>query len=80
MNYLNVEGIPGLARDKASGAIINTNSNEISTARARKYLQKLEKERVNRLEQDVNSIKQDIGDIRNLLIKMLEDKNGNNQS
>lgn len=80
MNYLNVDGIPGLVRDKTSGAIINTNANEISTARTRKYLQRLEKERVNRLEQDVNSIKQDIGDIRNLLIKMLEDKNGNNQS
>lgn len=78
MNHIGVKGNPGLVRDKNSGAIINSNVNEISTARTRKYLQKQEKERIDNLEKDVNSIKQDINDVKNILLKMLEDKNVNN--
>ena len=78
MSHIEVKGNPGLVRDKTSGAIINSNVRDISGARTRKYLQKQEKERISRLENDIDSIKQDMTDIKSILLKMLEDKNGNN--
>lgn len=80
MTYINVKGNPNLVRDKVSGAIINNNSGVISTARTRKYLQKQEKEKIERLESDVDLIKQDMGEIKNLLLRMLEEKNGSNSN
>ena len=78
MTYINVKRNPALVRDKNSGAIINNNTEVISSARTRKYLQKLEKEKIQRLEEDVDIIKQDMGEIKNLLLRMLEEKNGSN--
>ena len=46
MKFQNVKGHSGLVRDKASGAILNINNNEISEARRRKNAWLREQERV----------------------------------
>ncbi len=69
---IQVEGKPGLARDPNSGAILNINSDEIKTARAQKRTRKLEEERKKQLIEDVDALKQDMSDIKNLLLTIKE--------
>ena len=68
-----VEGYPGLARDPVSGAIININTAEIDRAKKIKRASKENQNRIDKLEQD-------IGEIKNILLKMLEEKHGTNSN
>ena len=67
-----VEGKPGLARDPNSGAILNINSDEIKAARARKRARKQEELKQKQLVEDVETLKQDMSDIKNLLLTIKE--------
>jgi len=71
--YLQVEGKPGLARDPRSGAIINTNKTEIAQSRNRKKLWKEQQE-------EISTLKNDISVMKEMLAKLLEDKNGTNSN
>lgn len=73
MSYMSVKGKPGLVRDKVSGAILNINSNEISAARKRKIALQTEKAKVENLQETVDSLKNDINEIKALLKKVLEE-------
>jgi hypothetical protein len=78
--YMKVDGSPHLVRDKSSGAILNINNSEASLARARKLERKLQKEKNENLHREVESIKQDVNEIKDLLNRILEVTNGNNNS
>lgn len=67
-----VEGRPGLVRDPRSGAILNINSTEIQAARARKIAMKKEKKRQRKVYEDVETLKQDMADIKELLLTIKE--------
>lgn len=67
-----VDGKPGLARDPNSGAILNINSDEIKAARARKRARKQEELKQKQLVEDVETLKQDMSDIKNLLLTIKE--------
>ena len=69
--HVKVEGHPDLVRDKNSGAILNINSNAMTAARERKKL-------FNDRQQEIKDLKKDVTDIKNILMKLVEDKNGNN--
>lgn len=71
--YIKVEGKAGLARDPKSGAIINTNKTEIAQARSRKKLWKEQQE-------EISTLKNDISVMKEMLAKLLEDKNGTNSN
>lgn len=70
--YIPVEGKPDLARDKKTGAIVNINKDEIRTARERKNLRKTQQAEFQQLRHDVDSLKEDISDIKLLLTKLAE--------
>lgn len=72
-DFTGVKGHPGLVRDKGSGAILNINNNEIREARKRKKLWKEQQE-------ELNTLKNDVSEIKLLLNKILEAKNGSNNS
>jgi len=61
MDLIKVEGQPGLARDKNTGAILNINSTEISRIKElranQRVLKKAEKEEITQLKSDVEQIK-----------------------
>ena len=71
--YIKVEGKTGLARDPRSGAIINTNKTEIAQSRNRKKLWKEQQE-------EISTLKNDISVMKEMLAKLLEDKNGTNSN
>lgn len=69
---IRVEGKPGLARDPNSGAILNINSAEIQAAKARKIAMAQEEERKKQLIDDVEMLKEDMSDIKELLLTIKE--------
>jgi hypothetical protein len=71
--YQRVEGSSGLVRDPRSGAIININKTEAAQARNRKKVWKEQQEEISTLKDDVTLIKE-------MLSKLLEDKDGTNSN
>ena len=69
MNYIKVEGHTNLIRDNNSGAVLNINKNDISAARKRK-LERRKKE------QEFEDLKNEVGDIKNMLTKIIEKLDG----
>lgn len=63
-----------LARDAKTGAIVNINSNEIEQARAVKMARKQKDHEVENLKEDVAILKNDIHDIKQLLLQLVEKK------
>lgn len=70
MKLIPVDGHPGLARNKATGAIININSSEMAQARKRK---KVSRDR----QEELKQLKSDVSEMKNMLNKLLEDQNVN---
>ena len=72
LQYINVEGSPGYARDKDTGIVINTNSSEIENAKKRKLLLKQKDEELINIKEDVKNLKSGLNEIKSLLTKMVE--------
>jgi len=70
-NLIPVEGRPNLYRDKNSGAIINTDASAYQ--QHLKYMQKTQSEqiRMETIENDVNSIKNEISELKSLLFQLV---------
>ena len=68
-DYVKVEGHSYLMRDGQSGAIINTNVNEMTQARVRKAQWKKQQNEVRELKSELQEMKQ-------LLNKMIEGNDG----
>lgn len=71
MDYLKIEGHSGLLRDKNSNTIINTNMNEYNEYIKKRNLKREESQKIQNLEDDFASIKEDIDEIKNLLRSLL---------
>ena len=71
MKLFKVKDHSGLARDMRTGAILNINKQEISAARKRK-LERREKEK------EFKDLKNEVGDIKNMLTKIIEKLDGSN--
>ena len=67
-----VKNMPGYVRDASTGAVLNTNSEEISMARKRKKNWQLQQEQQNNLIAEVNSLKQDLAEIKDMLKNLKE--------
>ena len=69
--YIKVEGRNGLVRHKASGAIINIDSQSMRQARHRKKVWKEQQAEIDMLRNDVAMMKE-------MMQQILEDKDGTN--
>jgi len=69
MGFIKVDGHNGLVRDTSTNAILNINKDEISAARKRK-LERRKKE------QEFEDLKNEVGDIKNMLTKIIEKLDG----
>ena len=67
MDLIPVEGERNLARDVRTNAIINTNEQEYNAYLARKKSSTNEKERIEKLENRINEVKDDLDEIKMLL-------------
>ena len=69
MSYVKIEGHRGFVRDKKSGAIINTNKEEIEAAKKRKA------DRLNK-DKELSDLKDEVSDIKKMLTKIVEKLDG----
>lgn len=67
--YKGVEGHSNLVRDTSTNAVLNINKDEISAARRRK-LERRQKE------QEIVDLKNEVGEIKNMLNKLIEKLDG----
>ena len=72
MQYINVEGSNGLVRDQNTGAILNTNSNEIEMAKKRKLLSRRKNEEFDNMKDDIKGLKEDMKELKTLLTKIAD--------
>ena len=71
--YIRVEGHSHLMRDGTSGAIVNTNTNEMTQARIRKSSWKKQ-------QSEIKQLRNDLSEMKELLNQMIEVNNGRNSS
>lgn len=74
MNYLKVEGQNNLLRDPKTNSIVNSNMSEYENYIKRRESKSKENKKVQNLEQDVASMKDDLDEIKSLLRSLI---NGN---
>ena len=67
MNYAKVEGHVNLVRDQKTKAILNTDMNEYNNYIALRDSKKSSEEKINHIENDLSSLKNDINEIKDLL-------------
>lgn len=75
-DVLKVEGNSSLVRDSNSQAILNINDLERESYLKQRQALSRNKNKVESLEEEVKSLKSDLQDIKDLLGKLLENKNG----
>ena len=75
MSKLKVEGHENLVRDKSNNAIINTDKSSYESYMKKVVTRRAEKETVRGLVREVNELREDFKEIKNLLTKMV-DTNG----
>lgn len=73
-NYLKVDGHSNLVRDRRTGAILNTNKAEIERARKLKIVQKEKDQHIINLTNEVDTLRDDVKQIKELLFRLVEDK------
>tara|TARA_Y100000592_G_C5215641_1_gene197009 strand:+ start:58 stop:270 length:213 start_codon:yes stop_codon:yes gene_type:complete len=67
--YANIEGHSGYVKDKRTGAVLNTNNEEIEAAKKRKA------DRLNKNKELVD-LKNEVSDIKKMLTQIVEKLNG----
>jgi hypothetical protein len=71
MTYLRVEGTK-LVRDTRSGAIINQDKNGLDEYLNKRRALESQKEEINNVKSEVKILREDITEIKSLLLKLLE--------
>ena len=72
MSKLKVEGHENLVRDKNNNAIINTDKSSYESYMKKVVTRRAEKETVRGLVREVNELREDFKEIKNLLTKMVD--------
>ena len=67
MNYSNVKGHTDLVRDNSTRAIISNDSSQYDNYLQRRAQRQQGKNRIDNMENDLKSLKDDINEIKNLL-------------
>ena len=73
MAYLKIEGHEGYVKDPNTGVVLNVNQEEINGAKKRRALRKQQ-------EEDINNLKNEVSDIKNMLGKIIEKLDGSNNN
>ena len=74
MSYIKVKDNENLVRDSKSNCIINTNKSEYDEYLARRKSKQNEKNKVENLERDLSTLRNELDEIKNLLRSLV---NGN---
>lgn len=70
MEFIKVEGHDSLIRDPRTNSIVNTNMAEYQEYVSRKKMKDEEQQKIQKLENNVASIKNDLDEIKTLLMRL----------
>jgi hypothetical protein len=73
-DFLKVEGHSSLVRDTATGAILNNNRTEYEEYLYRKRKAELREAEISQHTEDINNIKNELSDIKQLLLQLVSTK------
>ena len=76
MSLIPVENHPGLYRDSITNAIVNKSKSDFDHYTKTRNRMLSKEERINTLEQKVDNLSDDIGDIKSMLQSFLSKSNG----
>ena len=76
MSLIPVENHPGLFRDSTTNAIVNKSTSDFERYNNTRNKILSKEERINHLEQKVDNLSSDIGDIKSTLQSFLSNNNG----
>lgn len=71
MEYLKVEGHDYLLRDTKTGAIVNSDLNGYNDYVKMKQIKLEERQRISNMQSEINDLKTDLGEIKNLLKELV---------
>ncbi len=71
---IQVEGHKDLVRDEKSNAIINTNKSAYLIAKKRAEEAQRQRDEIRQTTRELNSLKSEMHEIKNMLLKLVEDK------
>ena len=74
MEYIKVQGHDGLVRDSSTGAILNTNRGDYDNYMIVKNNVMARETEISRQAEEINNIKQDVSEIKDLLLQLLANK------
>ena len=74
MEYIKVQGHDGLVRDSSTGAILNTNRGDYDNYMIVKNNVMARETEISRQAEEINNIKQDVSEIKDLLHQLLANK------
>jgi hypothetical protein len=77
MAYVKVKDRDTLVRDTLNGAILNTDEKGYKTYLAKKAMGKAQKEKERRQEEEINNLKKDVKEIKDLVLNLIEALNAN---
>jgi hypothetical protein len=72
--FLKVEGDPSLVRDSSTMAILNTNGTDYENYIRRRQSLMSDKEQLATQAQEINNIKEDLSEIKQMLTALLQDR------
>lgn len=71
---IQVEGHNDLVRDEISNAIVNTNKSAYLIAKKRAEEAQRQRDEIRETTRELNSLKSEMHEIKNMLLKLVEDK------
>ena len=71
---IKVEGHKDLVRDERSNAIVNTNKSAYLIAKKRAEEAQRQRDEIRQTTRELNSLKSEMHEIKNMLLKLVEDK------
>lgn len=71
---IQVEGHADLVRDEDSNAIVNTNKSAYLMAKKRADEAQRQRDEIRQTTRELNSLKSEMHEIKNMLLKLVEDK------
>ncbi len=71
---IQVEGHKDLVRDEGSNAIVNTNKSAYLIAKKRADEAQRQRDEIRQTARELNSLKSEMHEIKNMLLKLVEDK------
>ena len=70
--YTKIEGYPDLVKDGNTGAVLSDNDSAYNAVRKRHKSKQLEKDQMQKQEKDINSMKEELSEIKTIMKTLME--------